>query len=118
MGPDHFHVACTKAQGRFLAYNVAIRTRGSLGKGGTAKVSQSMINIETSFAFKRMEMLSPVRAAADPLRDSFERLISELLVLRNPLLLAHRNIVDLVGICWEVSYGSEDALPVLVLKKS
>jgi Protein tyrosine and serine/threonine kinase len=90
---------------------------GALGKGGTANVSQSMINIETSFAFKRMDLLGHARSA-DPLQESFERLISELCVLRNPSLLAHPNIVDLEGICWEVHTGSEDALPVLVLKKA
>jgi hypothetical protein len=32
--------------------------------------------------------------------------------------LAHPNIVDLESICCEVHTGSEDALPVLVLKKA
>ena len=90
---------------------------GHLGRGGTANVSQSVINIETSFAFKRMDLIVHERLA-DPLKETFEKLISELLVLRNPSLLGHLNIVGLEGICWEVNYGSEEALPVLVLKKA
>src|ERR1700738_3931184 len=76
---------------------------GPLGRGATAEISQSLISIQTSFAFKRLHSPTAATSYAPYEVDSNLRaLVSELLVLENPLIRCHPNIIDLQGICWEV----------------
>jgi len=78
-----------------------------LGQGGFAVVSQSLINLQTSFAFKR------------PLRHKIYRaLISEILVLQSKLIATHPNLPRLQGICWDIESDSGHVTPVLVFPKA
>jgi hypothetical protein len=92
---------------------------GPLGQGASAEISQSLINLQTSFAFKRTH--SPMAATpytsyeVDP---NLRALFSELLVLENPLIRRHPNIIDLQGICWDIKSEGEDVRPVLVFERA
>ena len=91
----------------------------SLGEGATAQVSQSLINIQTNFAFKRMRssVASPL-CTPDVLQADFKALVSEILVLRNPPLHRIPSILNLEGICWEVKPSGKGVWPVLVSTKA
>jgi hypothetical protein len=93
--------------------------RGSLGSGGTAEVSQSLVTVETSYAFKRM---SNVQVTAfnleNKLLTSFASVRSELLTLNNPAFRDHPNIINMEGICWEIMPIAGTVWPVLVFKKA
>jgi len=44
--------------------------------------------------------------------------ISEVMVLSQPAIKMHPNIVNLEGICWEIKHWTEKAVPVLVFEKA
>jgi hypothetical protein len=82
----------------------------TLGVGGSGTINQSTIITDMPLAFKRFHN-----------KDSemdFQPLISEVLILSQPPVRSHRNIVDLEGICWEIKPRTEKAVPVLVFKKA
>lgn len=82
-----------------------------LGEGGTAEVSQSLVNRGLGFAYKRTNDEHSNQAPG-----SYKHMISEILALESPHVRVHPNVVDLEGICWEVKNGI--ALPVLVFPKA
>ena len=63
--------------------------RRDLGAGGSANVSQALINLQTSFAFKRLFH------AGRATEESINRLVMEILILRHPELQDHANVVRL-----------------------
>jgi hypothetical protein len=81
----------------------------SLGKGGQGEVSQALINIQTSLAFKRFE----TKGQSDPFRE----IVQEMVVLRHPGVRGHPHIVQLVGVCWEIP-DKDHVWPVLVFEKT
>jgi len=82
------------------------------GRGGSADISQSAINIKTNFVFKRF-----VKAGSSDNPD-LRYIAVELLVLLNDGIREHSNIVDLIGICWEVQANEQPIRPVLVFPKA
>lgn len=66
-----------------------------LGEGASGKISQSIISVDESFAFKRFER------TRDP-TERYTSLISELLILSQPSIAEHQNVIDLKGISWDV----------------
>jgi len=82
-----------------------------LGAGGSATISQSTFVTDMPLAFKRF------RDSGDADMD-FLPLMSEVLILSQPLIQSHRNIVNLEGICWEIKPWTEKAVPVLVFEKA
>jgi serine/threonine protein kinase len=82
-----------------------------VGEGTTAEICQSLINLRTSFAFKRFKW------SLDE-SSNFRALISEILVLGNPLTRNHPNIIRLEGICWDIPPGDVKVHPVLVFEKT
>lgn len=88
-----------------------------LGAGATAEISQSLINLQTSFAFKRTAISNFPQGGL--LNDrTFQALMSEVSVLSHPSIRGHPNIINLEGICWEIPLGRDKALPVLVFQKA
>jgi hypothetical protein len=91
---------------------------GLLGKGGTAEISQAMVNLERSFAFKDTS-----RHRAIDIGDSgrpkgpYEILTLELSILTHPVIRNHPNIVDIEGICWEIT-KDDHVYPVLLFEKA
>ncbi len=82
-----------------------------LGKGGSAGVSQALINTGTSFAFKRLFF--------DGLNTEkcFERLGREALILRHVWLINHENLIRLEAYCCEILKEPERIAPVLIFEK-
>ena len=107
-----------------------------LGRGGTAVVNQALVNLETSFAFKRTVKLRVPQVSTANLDDAsvsekdramveyksqelvYRALISELLILRHPSIRHCRNIVNIQAICWEIDEKSYKPWPVLIFPKS
>lgn len=83
---------------------------GMLGDGATARVAQSLVNKQTSLAYKR------VFRRLDGDFDLYKRLSTELAILSFPPFRNHPNIVRLEGVCWEVLAGDVDILPVFVFE--
>ena len=91
--------------------------QASIGQGGTAEISQSSVNLETAFAFKR---LSPVDSALSEAQQTtiFKALIAELCVLGHKSIRGHGNINKLEGICWDIEPESERVWPAFVFEKT
>ena len=86
-----------------------------IGAGGTAEIRQSLINLEMSFAFKRLKSFSKQsKGGLNPLAP----LISEISVLGHPKIRDHRNVARLEGICWDISEREDEVWPVLIFEKS
>ena len=83
----------------------------TLGVGGSGTISQSTFMTEKPLAFKRFHQ--PEDSDAD-----FLPAMSEVLILNQPPIQNHPNIVDLEGICWEIKPWTEKVVPVLVFEKA
>ena len=83
----------------------------TLGDGGSGTISQSTFMSNKPLAFKRFH------DSEDP-DGSFLPIISEVLILSQPPIQNHPNIVDLEGICWEIKPSTEKAVPVLIFEKA
>ena len=81
-----------------------------LGVGGSGTISQSTFITGKPLAFKRFHH-------SEDSDGDFLPLMSEVLILSQPPIQNHPNIVDLEGICWEIT-RTEKALPVLVFGKA
>src|SRR5436305_7024848 len=84
---------------------------GLLGEGGYGSVSQSLVNLQFSFAFKRIRQSSQHN-------ETFKEAITELSILCQPFICDHPNIIKLEGICWEVNLEADRILPVLLFQRS
>jgi hypothetical protein len=89
--------------------------RDLLGLGVSGYVNQSLINIETSLAFKRPAGFGSDEEAK---KELFRAWIMEISILRSPEIQRHPNIIELEGIAWEVVGSGSAILPVLVYRKS
>jgi hypothetical protein len=87
----------------------------SVGFGGTAEISQSLVNAHMSLAFKRI-----LRADDDSLSESkaYRVLISEVCILSQSPIRGHPNIVQLQGLCFEIPSGETAVWPVLIFEKA
>ena len=85
----------------------------TLGVGGSGTISQSTFIAERPLAFKRFHD----RDSENP-DGGFLPMMSEVLILSQPPIRNHPNIVDLEGICWEIKPSTEKAVPVLVFEKA
>ena len=85
----------------------------TLGIGGSGTISQSTFITERPLAFKRFHD----RDFENPY-GGFLPVMSEVLILSQPPIRNHPNIVDLEGICWEIKPSTEKAVPVLVFEKA
>jgi hypothetical protein len=64
---------------------------GALGEGGTGAVNQSDASLVIAFAFKRLH-------GYRDLEDFFLPLLTEILVLSQPLIKEHPNVLNLEGV--------------------
>ena len=89
----------------------------SIGQGGTAEISQSSVNLETAFAFKR---LSPIESALSEAQQTtiFKALIAEIFVLGHKSIRGHGNVNRLEGICWDIEPESGRVWPAFVFEKT
>ncbi|KAM0797076.1 kinase-like domain-containing protein [Usnea florida] len=88
---------------------------GELGRGKTAQIQQSVINLETQFAFKRFTF----PGSEEPNEAQIIRAaLIETLALSHPALRDHPNILKLHGVCWDISSSGNLFRPVLVVEKT
>lgn len=92
------------------------------GAGGTAKIRQSLIHLQMSFAFKIFKDAAWIDAIDESqrpkqIKTSFQVLISEISVLGHPSVREHPNIISLLGICWDI-LPSGCVWPVLVFERA
>ncbi len=85
-----------------------------VGEGGTARILQSLINIQTTFAFKRLK--HPWSRMDE--YQYMRALIAEISVLGHPSIRYHPNVASIEGICWDVVLGGKEVWPVLVFEKA
>jgi hypothetical protein len=91
-----------------------------VARGGTADIRQRMMSQQFSFIFKGMRISDNTTSHKDPAtkeRQAFQALIAEILVLTQPSIRNHPNIINLEGICWEISADGK-AWPVLMFEKA
>lgn len=86
-----------------------------IGKGATARVLQSLVNLEISFAFKR-PMLEGLASLDE--HEFFKTLIPEIFNLSQPTISEHPNITRLESVCWDVYPREMKVHPVLVFEKA
>ena len=80
----------------------------TLGAGGSGTISQSTFLTKKPLAFKRFHDSD----------DGFLPMMSEVLILSQPPIQNHPNIVDLEGVSWEIKPRTEKAVPVLIFEKA
>lgn len=85
--------------------------RQDVGAGATSRVSEGTINVDTSFAYKRVN-----REKTEA--QIFQAFSNEISVLSHPMIRRHRNVAQLQGICWEISPADNNPWPVLVFEKT
>ena len=83
----------------------------TLGAGGSGTISQSTFISQKPLAFKRFH-------DSDDPDTGFVPMMSEVLILSQPPIRNHPNIVDLEGICWEIKATTKKAVPVPVFEKA
>jgi hypothetical protein len=86
-----------------------------VGRGATAEISQSFVNTWLSFVFKRFTLS---KISEEDEHRAFEALITEASVLAHPAIRQQPNIINLEGICWDISKDGERVWPVLVFEKT
>ncbi len=87
---------------------------GGLGKGATARIDQSDLNLRWSLAFKRPLTASQPRE----LSKEYRVLMSEIMVLCNAATRNHPNIVTLEGVCWDIRPQTDEIWPVMIFEKA
>lgn len=87
-----------------------------VGEGGSAEISQSSIDVENSFAFKRL--VSAKVARSETKKKAYEAMIAKLCVLGHKSIRGHSFVNRLEGICWDIDIESESVWPVLVFEKA
>lgn len=84
-----------------------------VGWGATSEIRQSLVNVETAFAYKRLLEKGKVEE-----EKAFRTLIAEVMILGQEGIRANENLVRLEGICWDVSPPKEKVWPVFVFEKA
>ena len=84
------------------------------GQGGTAQIHQSMVNIQTTFAFKCLKGSEFKVVEA----QNLSALIAEVAILGHPAIRYHAHVVSIEGICFDVVQEEESVSPVLVFEKT
>jgi hypothetical protein len=83
-----------------------------VGEGGTAEIREALINLRTSYAFKRFKPTDQDEGKI------FRELVSEISVLGHRSIRSHPNITRLEGISWDIPQGGKKVWPVLVFEKT
>jgi hypothetical protein len=106
-------IASTRSVG--LSANTWQPLLGQVGKGATANIHQSFLNVKTSLAFK---CPTASTTSSNEISQEFISVMSEIDVLSHSDLRLHPNIISLEGICWDFRAGTGDAWPVFIFEKA
>ena len=88
-----------------------------LGLGATAQLHQAPVNLHTDFAFKRF-VGSQRCFSAEEKKKYFRALVQEITILSIPTIRSHPNIINLMGLCWDVEPETGSVWPVPIFEKS
>ncbi len=103
----------------------------NIGEGATGEIREALLDKNTSFAFKRR--LFKESFNFEELKGQIlPTLVAEMSILHIPSIRHCRNIIDLVGVCWEVycedeytlsrddpvDFSKAAIIPVLVFQRS
>jgi len=88
--------------------------RASIALGGTSTIRRAPIDIQTELAFKLVKEEENIPGNEG---GTFSIILNEINTLSYLRLLSHPNIVDLLGICWDIAENSF-VWPGLVFEKS
>lgn len=86
--------------------------RGVIGAGGSARIQQALVDINTSLAFKTYHSRDRTE------EQIFWTIINEITILSQPFVRNHTNIAQLQAFCWDISPNDDKPWPVLVFEKS
>ena len=104
---------------------------GNIGEGATGEIREALLDKDTSFAFKR-RLFRRSFNFEELMGQILPTLVAEISILHIPSIRDCPNIINLVGVCWEV-YCEDDytlsrdepvdfaraaVIPVLVFQKS
>ena len=89
-----------------------------LGAGGTAEIRQALVNLQVSFAFKRVTPSTYENFKEIEILSKL--VVNEMSIHAHPKLRCHPNIQRLEGLCWDstMEKSSSHILPVLVMEKT
>lgn len=83
--------------------------RGLVGRGGQARVVQSLLGLQTSLAFKCFDHHIG--------KNSIQEMVQEMTLLAHSSIRHHQYIIQLEGISWDIT-AKDEVWPVLVFEKS
>ncbi|KAF2848273.1 kinase-like protein, partial [Plenodomus tracheiphilus IPT5] len=89
-----------------------------IATGATGKINEALLNLRSSFAFK---CVSDKQKETENTQTIMEVLTNEVKVFGHRSIRDNPNIVDLQGVCWDVSMdkeGNNTVWPVLVFEKT
>ena len=95
-----------------------------IGLGLTSEIRPGTLNLDFTFAFKRLTDSNYAQAAMASSQQrrhqAYKALISEISVLGHPIIRNHENIIRLEGVCWDFlpSSSEEKVRPVLMFEKA
>lgn len=90
-----------------------------IGVGGTARISESSINLQHLLVFKRVKWESePDPGNTSEYVLNYMALVSEVWALTQPALHDHPNVINIEGICWEFLGGTQKVSPVLLFRRA
>lgn len=89
-----------------------------LGFGGTAELSQSFLSLQTSLAFKRVNLYKRDDNPAGYRDSTLKRIMAETWALSIPQIRDHPSVVQIEGVCWELDPSGGYFWPVLVYDKA
>lgn len=89
------------------------QTLSSIGVGGTARMKQSLVDLDVSLAFKQLHL---EKATAAGRMAALRTSMTEVGVLGHPIIRRHSNVIRLEGICWD--FTGDEVWPVLVFRKA
>ena len=96
--------------------NYQINNRSSIQAGASGIVHNQELSGDSGIIFKRYRT-TPQSSR----QEVFKAIISEVMVLKHPVLAKHPNVVDLNGVTWDVEFEHGQApqvTPVLVFKRA
>jgi serine/threonine protein kinase len=92
---------------------------GLIGRGGTSEIHQLLLSLETSLAFKAIDVgdISRTRTAED-LENIYSLLLTEVQHMGRKSILSSPYIHKVEGVCWSLNKRTGVVDPVLVYEKT
>jgi hypothetical protein len=96
-----------------LTWQVVLEA-GKAQEGGTSKINERVVDLQTSFAFKCIKTKEKEEHQESTL---LQMITKEVAAFGNPQIRNHPHVAQLQGLCWDISTDGT-VWPVLVFEKS